>query len=107
MEAHGGLYMLHSHINHSCSPNVSVRHIIPNNIQRITVIARRAIEPGEELVASYVDPSGDLWKRRRELKEWGFGICKCQRCLEEEKVAPPEDKETVQLEDEVRGFLGI
>ena len=105
MEAHGGLYMLHSHINHSCSPNISVRHIMPTNIQRITIIARRAIKPGEELLATYVDPSGSVWKRRRELKEWGFGTCTCPRCLEEEKTEPFE--ETGQLEDEIRGFLGV
>ena len=107
MEAHGGLYMFHSHINHSCSPNISVRHLTPNNIQRVTVIARRAIKPGEELVVSYVDPSGSVSKRRRDLKEWGFGVCTCQRCLEEEKLEPTDGEATVQLENEIRGFLGV
>lgn len=107
MEAHGGLYVLHSHVNHSCAPNVSVRHITPNNVQRITILARRAIKTGEELLASYVDPTGDVWTRRRALKEWGFGICNCNKCLEEEKTAPPEGEQKVQLEDELRGFLGV
>lgn len=107
MEAHGGLYVLHSHVNHSCDANVSVRHITPNNTQRITVIARRVIDPDTELLASYVDPSGDVWTRRRELKEWGFGICNCGRCTEEEKTAAPERQEKAKLEDELRGFLGV
>lgn len=106
MEAHGGLYVLHSHMNHSCSPNVSVRHITTNNSQRITIIARRAIEPGEELLVSYVNPELDVRARRRELKEWNFGVCQCDRCVEEEKSAPAET-EKVELEDELRGFLGV
>jgi hypothetical protein len=109
LEALGGLYVLHSHLNHSCAPNLAVRHIYRNNIQRITLNARRAILPGEELLVSYVDPSGDVWTRRRGLKEWGFGVCRCERCVEEVTNAPEGESggEKVQLEDELRGFLGV
>ena len=58
LEAHGGLYTLHSHMNHSCCPNVSMRHLDQRAaLSRITVIARRDIAIGEELAVTYVDPS--------------------------------------------------
>lgn len=104
----GGLFVLHSHLNHSCTPNTSIRHLNPANIQRISVLSKRLILPSEELVVSYVDPNADVWNRRRKLKEWGFGICTCERCVEEAKSAPKgEEGEKVQLEDELRGFLGV
>jgi SET domain len=110
MEAHGGLYVLHSHLNHSCTPNVSVRHITRNQTPRITVIAKSAIPEGEELVVSYVDPSQDVWTRRRMLKEWGFGTCLCERCVREAesgKAAGQGVEQKAELEDELRGFLGV
>ncbi|KZT68013.1 SET domain-containing protein, partial [Daedalea quercina L-15889] len=84
LEAHGGLYVLHSHLNHSCEPNLSVRHLDQRTaLARITVIARRAIERGEELNITYVDPSLSVEQRRQRLLEWGFGKCECGRCVRE------------------------
>ncbi|KAH7333592.1 hypothetical protein B0J17DRAFT_676011 [Rhizoctonia solani] len=133
LEAHGGLFPLHSHLNHACRPNISIRHISPDgstnsilhspNPSRITVIATSPIPAGVELVVSYVDPSLDLHSRRRELRAWDFGVCLCKRCLEEEKPGStpehpkvPSNKEKVGdkdkqdaggLEDEIRNFLGV
>ncbi|KAJ7194762.1 hypothetical protein GGX14DRAFT_678455 [Mycena pura] len=40
LEAHGGLYTLHAHLNHSYAPNVSVRHIDQRHaLSRITLKA--------------------------------------------------------------------
>ncbi|KAH9957510.1 hypothetical protein BC827DRAFT_1270204 [Russula dissimulans] len=51
LEAHGGLYTLHSHLNHSCDPNISVRHLDQRTaLSRITAVAKRDIAVGEELV---------------------------------------------------------
>lgn len=111
LEAHGGLYVLHSHMNHSCTPNISVRHLDQRTaLSRITVIARREIEPGEELFITYVNPGLPLENRRKQLLEWGFGICRCSRCTLEEQdptdhVQPqsvPED-----LEQELKAGLGV
>ncbi|KAG8710497.1 SET domain-containing protein 5 [Ceratobasidium sp. 423] len=114
-------------------PNVSIRHISPDgstnsilrspNPSRITVIATSPIPAGVELVVSYVDPGLDLRSRRRELRAWDFGVCRCGRCLEEEKVDStterleiPDTKTKVgngnkkdagDLEDEIRNFLGV
>lgn len=86
MEAHGGLYVLHSHLNHSCSPNVSVRHLEQKTmLARITVIAKQDIQPGEELTVTYVNPSGSVTSRQIELESWAFGKCKCPRCVQELK----------------------
>lgn len=111
LEAHGGLYVLHSHINHSCAPNLSVRHLDQRTaLSRITVIARRDIEIGEELFISYVNPDLPLENRRQQLLEWGFGTCKCTRCMTEEQdptrqalTKPVPD----DLEHELKAGLGV
>ena len=88
MEAHGGIYTLHSHLNHSCDPNVSVRHLDQrSSLSRISVLTKRAIKPGEELLITYVNPKMGYKARREELRAWGFGRCRCERCVEEERMA--------------------
>ncbi|TFY54800.1 hypothetical protein EVG20_g9558, partial [Dentipellis fragilis] len=77
LEAHGGLYTLHSHLNHACTPTVSVRHLDPRTaLARISLLAKRAFAPGDELLVTYVDPSLGLRARRKELGAWGFGVCR-------------------------------
>ena len=111
LEAHGGLYVLHSHMNHSCIPNISVRHLDQRSaLARITVIARRDIEPGEELFITYVNPQMPLENRRKQVSEWGFGECKCSRCMAEEN--DPQRKSPVKtvpddLEQELKAGLGV
>ncbi|KAG8718588.1 SET domain-containing protein 5 [Ceratobasidium sp. 394] len=130
LESHGGLFPLHSHLNHSCAPNLSVRHIPTDpsaplhspNPSRITLITATPIKKDDEILVSYVDPNQDLRARRRALRDWDFGICKCGRCLGEEKDTKPgnvdeslagvkgaknESQDTGDLEDEIRGFLGV
>jgi len=88
IEAHGGIYTLHSHLNHSCDPNVSVRHLDQRtSLSRISVLTKRAIKPGEELLITYVNPKMGYKARREELRAWGFGRCRCERCVEEERMA--------------------
>ncbi|OBZ74371.1 putative protein lysine methyltransferase SET5 [Grifola frondosa] len=111
LEAHGGLYILHSHINHSCMPNVSVRHLDQRTaLSRITVIARQDIAPGEELFITYVNPEQPLDQRRRQLIEWGFGLCKCDRCVAEESEtseATVGKADVDDLEAELKAGLGV
>jgi hypothetical protein len=119
LEAHGGLYTLHSHMNHSCSPNVSVRHLDQRTaLSRITVIAKRDIAAGEELVVTYVDPSLGVRERRSQLVAWGFGQCDCERCVEEEREGKSscedegdgeikERSDMDDLESELKAGLGI
>ncbi|KAH7928037.1 SET domain-containing protein [Leucogyrophana mollusca] len=111
IEAHGGLYALHSHLNHSCVPNVSVRHLDQRSaLARVTLIAKKDIEAGEELLVTYTDPSGSLKARRKRLSEWGFGPCQCERCLVEERAAKEsgaQDQEADDLADQLKAGLGV
>ena len=115
VETHGGIYTLHSHLNHSCTPNISVRHIDTRNaLSRISLIAHRAINPGEELFVSYVNPEMGVKARRKELMEWGFGECRCKRCVEEAKNVKNEREDGVSalgsdgdLERELKAGFGV
>ncbi|TXT05059.1 hypothetical protein VHUM_03879 [Vanrija humicola] len=113
MEDSGGLYALHAHLNHSCDPNVQVRNlpkafVPPSEAQlpaelpgrnppgvrgtnKLTILARRTIHPGDECTISYVDLSLP-WDVRRQALRDGYGFwCECVRCererVEEEKEA--------------------
>ncbi|KAK0465228.1 SET domain-containing protein [Desarmillaria tabescens] len=118
LESHGGLYLLHSHLNHSCDPNLSVRHLQQSSaLARITIIAKRAILPDEELTITYVDPSLGVSQRRRALREWGFGDCTCSRCTEEAAAVAEDDSQEKKgdensldmkdLEHELKEGLGL
>jgi len=115
LEAHGGLYVLHSHLNHSCDPNISVRHLDQRTaLSRITVLAKKDIEPGEELLITYVNPMLSVKARREELEAWGFGKCVCERCVEEEeKQSDPDEADSkpaldmADLEKELKAGLGV
>lgn len=111
LEAHGGLYALHSHLNHSCTPNISVRHFDQRTaLSRITLVAKKDIEVGEELLVTYVDPDLGLRARRDLIKSWGFGVCSCPRCMEEEKLVKELGEEPEELDDlerELKAGLGV
>ncbi|KAF8637143.1 hypothetical protein AX17_003047 [Amanita inopinata Kibby_2008] len=111
LEGHGGLYTLHSHLNHSCNPNVSVRHLDQRTaLARITVIAKTDIKAGQELLVTYVNPDTSLKTRRAALEAWGFGECRCERCAAEEakfgKAKVTKD-EMDDLEKELKAGLGV
>ncbi|KAK0208411.1 hypothetical protein DFS33DRAFT_1496957 [Desarmillaria ectypa] len=118
LESHGGLYLLHSHLNHSCDPNLSIRHLQQSSaLARITVIAKRAILPEEELTITYVDPSLGVAQRRQALGEWGFGDCTCSRCIGEAAAAVEDESQEKKgdessldmgdLERELKEGLGL
>ncbi|KAJ7699349.1 hypothetical protein B0H17DRAFT_307442 [Mycena rosella] len=106
LEAHGGLYTLHAHLNHACAPNVSVRHLDQRRaLSRITVKALADIAPGQELLITYVDPAAGYGARRAQLEAWGF-VCQCVRCAEEGRDwRPPEG--LGDLESELKAGLGV
>ncbi|WWD22794.1 hypothetical protein CI109_107288 [Kwoniella shandongensis] len=117
-EDSGGLYALHAHLNHSCEPNIQVRNLpksfvppspsdlpcdLPPPTQpgnrgtnKLTILARRTIHPGDELLISYVNFAKPREERRNDLRE-GYGFwCSCPRCVrekkEEEKAAQAQAK---------------
>ena len=107
------MYTLHSHLNHSCRPNVSVRHLDQRNaLARISVLAKTEIKAGQELLVTYVNPELNLKARRTALEAWGFGECRCERCIEEEvkleKTTGVEKKDEMDdLERELKAGLGV
>jgi len=110
LEAHGGLYTLHAHLNHSCNPNVSVRHLDQRNaLSRITVLALRPTKVGEELLVTYVNPELGYKQRQDELSAWGFGKCCCERCLKEAKAVVAEDPQAGMddLANELKAGFGL
>ena len=78
------------------------------------MLARRDITPGEELTITYVNPELPLEQRRRQLLEWGFGKCMCERCVKEERERKVEGgdgevnvEEKADLEAELKAGLGV
>lgn len=109
LEAHGGLYTLHAHLNHDCAPNTSVRHLDQRRaLARVTVRALADIEPGQELLITYVDPATGYAERRTALEAWGF-VCQCARCTEEGRDwKPPEGEDGLgDLASELKAGLGV
>lgn len=75
---HFGAFPEVARLNHDCRPN-AVYYIDPTTLMHITN-AVRAIEPGEEITLSYLDPFGSREERQKQLhKTWGFE-CKCSQC---------------------------
>lgn len=71
---------------------------------------------GEELFASYVNPSLPWPSRQVKLREWSFGKCQCERCVKEEVEMPElaaqtagEDKgfDMGDLEKELKAGFGV
>ncbi|MBW0509653.1 hypothetical protein O181_049368 [Austropuccinia psidii MF-1] len=88
-----------SFINHSCVPNVVV--VYPEGGEGaskkvgkewVKVIAIKNIEPGEEVVTSYVDLAGTRKERQNELAQRYQFICHCSLCKSDwlDQVDPRE-----------------
>ncbi|KAJ7271065.1 hypothetical protein C8J57DRAFT_1320581 [Mycena rebaudengoi] len=107
LEAHGGLYTLHAHLNHSCAPNVSVRHLDQRTaLARITLRATADIAVGQELLITYVDPQAGYAERRGALAGWGF-VCACARCAEEGRGYAEPEGIPADLASELKAGLGV
>eukprot|EP01112_Ceratiomyxa_fruticulosa_P017696 TRINITY_DN5568_c0_g2_i1.p1 TRINITY_DN5568_c0_g2~~TRINITY_DN5568_c0_g2_i1.p1 ORF type:complete len:415 (+),score=70.45 TRINITY_DN5568_c0_g2_i1:278-1522(+) len=63
-------------MNHSCVPNCIVNF---NGDFNAVITALRDIQPGEELLHSYIEESDPIKRRREELKVYGF-VCDCIKC---------------------------
>eukprot|EP01112_Ceratiomyxa_fruticulosa_P004344 TRINITY_DN1485_c0_g1_i3.p1 TRINITY_DN1485_c0_g1~~TRINITY_DN1485_c0_g1_i3.p1 ORF type:complete len:516 (+),score=55.60 TRINITY_DN1485_c0_g1_i3:279-1826(+) len=80
-----GLLVLMHNANHSCRPNVSIASC--ENSNTMSLMAIRDIQPGEELVISYIDEDSltDVIERRKAIHSKYLFECKCERCTEELK----------------------
>ena len=61
-----GLFRLQSAINHSCRPNAEVAY--PYNSHRCVVNTLRRVEPGEQVLISYLDPHDSARSRHSRRK---------------------------------------
>lgn len=100
-EAQGGMYLVHSHLNHDCDPNISIRHPPSRHgvrqATKIAAVAKRPIKAGEELLITYQDPSIGLARRRMLLwREYMFGPCTCVRCLTELGALDEDEKKQME-----------
>eukprot|EP00392_Amoebophrya_sp_AT5.2_P013346 g13464.t1 len=77
-----GLYLLASHFNHSCAPNVARFSI--GDITVFVVIADKPVEKGEELCISYIptEECGESKNLRDENLSRDF-VCACAKCVAE------------------------
>jgi SET domain len=80
------IFSLTARMNHSCDPNAEVRSQQYVDCC-IDVVAKRDIQPGEEITISYINNEGrtgsslhDRNRRLRELKAKYLFTCDCHRC---------------------------
>ena len=67
-------------INHSCVPNVMVKYTSTLESGLIAQLhTLRSIDPGEELLQSYIDQNMPFDERKAALKDYGFE-CTCEKC---------------------------
>ncbi|KAJ2399445.1 mitochondrial import receptor subunit tom20 [Coemansia sp. RSA 2559] len=92
------LYLISSHITHSCDPNVRI--VFPENTSKAALKALKPIAQGDELHVSFVDASLDVQTRQKLLKNSYRFTCECAKCVadlavvankEEEKTSEPEN----------------
>ncbi|KAH3680029.1 hypothetical protein WICPIJ_008442 [Wickerhamomyces pijperi] len=90
----GSMFLVQSHLNHHCQPNVSVV-FGDSKTDGIKVYAKRSIGAGEELLTSYVNPEHEQATRQRELRvNWGF-VCSCSKCKSDIKALEKRRSDSV------------
>ena len=95
-----GLLDLTCWVNHSCEPNAFTSHIINHGMR---IVSARAINPGEEITISYVDPIQNRLRRRKNLKHGYYFDCNCVRCVREANI-PVENTENMKISPELVQF---
>ena len=73
-------YALQSCMNHSCDPNThAYKRAGVDTDGSAIILAKRAIEAGEEICISYIEESEPHQVRQSALEDYGF-VCSCSRC---------------------------
>ncbi|KAF9985326.1 SET domain-containing protein 5 [Modicella reniformis] len=76
----GGLYLLHSSLNHACVPNVIIDHPGAGTDYGVSVRLARDIKRDEQLQITYCDPRWKRETRQQYLRTEYLFTCKCKRC---------------------------
>lgn len=100
MESQGALYCVHSHLNHSCEPNLIAKHPPSKKgirqATKVQLIATERIASGTELLITYQDPTQSVQRRNLLLwREHIFGPCNCQRCKRELDQLDSEEQQRI------------
>jgi hypothetical protein len=80
-----GLFLQSSLLNHSCVPNVDISFELNSNGRQPSILwtANQAIQKGEQLFCSYIDPREYPQKQIRRdqlMASYGF-TCMCPACV--------------------------
>lgn len=73
-------------------------------------MAKSDVKAGEELCVSYVNPKLGYTARQNELRAWGFGCCRCERCINEAEKVPSFGEGEAEMDDlasELKAGLGV
>ncbi|KAG0300310.1 SET domain-containing protein 5 [Dissophora globulifera] len=76
----GGLYLLHSSLNHACVPNAVIDHPGAGTNYGVSVRLARDIKRDEQLQITYCDPQWKKDTRQQYLRTEYLFTCKCKRC---------------------------
>ncbi|CAO3568204.1 unnamed protein product [Mortierella alpina] len=76
----GGLYLLHSSLNHACTPNAIIDHPGAGTNYGVSVRLARDIKRDEQLQITYCDPRWKRDTRQQYLRTEYLFTCKCKRC---------------------------
>ena len=98
------LLPLTSRINHSCRPN-SMAHWDPAT-RTWKVYAKRGIEAGEEITATYIPLLKTREERRSRLTQYGFS-CHCSVCNSSSSSVAESDRRRLGIAEIVRGLARV
>ncbi|KAI1319448.1 SET domain-containing protein 5 [Mortierella claussenii] len=76
----GGLYLLHSSLNHACIPNAIIDHPGAGTNYGVSVRLARDVKRDEQLQITYCDPRWKRDTRQQYLRTEYLFTCKCKRC---------------------------
>ncbi|XP_022918762.1 protein-lysine N-trimethyltransferase SMYD5 [Onthophagus taurus] len=89
------LYSLQSAANHSCIPNAEPSFL--HNNSKLSLVALKDIQDGEEICISYLDECNlgrSRHSRHKQLAENYLFICNCEKCLQEINEADVTSEES-------------
>ncbi|KAF9294630.1 SET domain-containing protein 5 [Linnemannia elongata] len=96
----GGLYLLHSALNHACSPNSVIDHPGAGTNYGVSVRLARTIKRDEQLQITYCDPRWKRDTRQQYLRTEYMFTCKCKRCTGSDDTLSEEIAQSLGLVQE-------
>ncbi|KAF9580520.1 SET domain-containing protein 5 [Lunasporangiospora selenospora] len=94
----GGLYLLHSSLNHACAPNSVIDHPGAGTNYGVSVRLARDVKRDEQLQITYCDPRWGRDTRQQYLRTEYLFTCKCKRCTGSDDQLSIEIKQSLGLE---------